>query len=253
MHAHTTHFSWKLHNVSCFSIPGLAATVVTALSCYVIETLHHLQSNRDHLTSAKNKKTISQSSILLCGYFIPLYISRLPPTTIVGLYLWGFLWLPYCKSVNDGFGSDWSNLKKSLFRFHFLKIFSLVWNATQSFFHIALMLWLLHHLTDDILSGDSSAEFPVFVPLHSVSGVCWLVFSSSLILCNLILDCLWRVVFVSHSWSSLRFLNLSVSSFHKYWRLLAVIYLNCFYSHPMLILFREYNSTNVLATFSFLQ
>lgn len=223
------------------------------LSCYVIETLHHLQSNHDHLKSAKNKETISQSSILRCSYFIPLYISRLSPTTIAGLYLWDFLWLPYCKSVSEGFGSDWSNLKKLSFCFHFLKIFSLVWNATLIFFHMALMLWLLHHLTDDILSGDSSAEFPVFAPLYNVSGVCWLVSSSSLILCNLTLDCLWRVVFVSHSWSSLSFLNLSVYSFHKYWRLLAVIYLNCFYSHRMLILFREHNSTNVLATFSFLQ
>lgn len=104
------------------------------LSCYVIETLHHLQSNHDHLMSAKNKETISQSSILRCGYFIPLYISRLSPTTIAGLYLWDFLWLPYCKSVSEGFGSDWSNLKKLSFCFHFLKIFSLVWNATLIFF-----------------------------------------------------------------------------------------------------------------------
>lgn len=139
MHAYTTHFSWKLYNVSCFSISGLAATVVTMLSCYVIKTLHHLQSNHDHLKSAKNKETISQSSILRCGYFIPLYISRLSPTTIAGLYLWDFLWLPYCKSVSEGFGSDWSNLKKLSFCFHFLKIFSLVWNATLIFFFT--LLW----------------------------------------------------------------------------------------------------------------
>lgn len=223
------------------------------LSCYVIKTIHHLQSNRDHLTSGKNKKAISQSSILVCGYFIPLYISRLPPTTIAGLDLWGFLWLQYCKSASDGFGSDWSNLKKSLFCFHFFNIFFSIECHTVFFFLTALMLWLLHHLTDDILSGDDSAEFPVFVSLYNVSGICWLVFSSSLILCNLIMDCLWRVVFVSHAWNSLSFLNLSVYSFRKFWKLLAVIYLNSFYPHPMLILFTEHNSTNVLVTFSFLQ
>lgn len=108
------------------------------LSCYVIKTIHHLQSNRDHLTSGKNKKAISQSSILVCGYFIPLYISRLPPTTIAGLDLWGFLWLQYCKSASDGFGSDWSNLKKSLFCFHFFNIFFSIECHTVFFFSL---LW----------------------------------------------------------------------------------------------------------------
>lgn len=223
------------------------------LSCYVIKTLHHLQSNHDHLMSAKNKETISQSSILravtsfLCIY-PDFHLLLLPVSTCGTSYGYHTASL----SVKDLVQTEviWRSCH---FVFIFKNIFFSMECHTNFFFHIALMLWLLHHLTDDILSGDSSAEFPVFASLYNVSGVCWLVSSSSLILCNLTLDCLWRVVFVSHSWSSLSFLNLSVYSFHKYWRLFAVIYLNCFYSHPMLILFREHNSTNVLATFSFLQ